>query len=414
MIPPANVIIIGAGAAGLATAIFAARANSALRIVLLEGARKPGAKILVSGGGRCNVTNRVVGPGDFFGGSAKFIGRVLAEFPAERAAAFFSELGVPLHEEEHGKLFPDSNSARTVLAALLGEVERLGGQVLCERRVVDVQREPDGFVVATVDETFRTPCVVLGTGGLSLPRTGSDGWGLELARRLGHTIVPTTPALAPLILEGDFHGGLSGVSQEVEITAHIGERRPVRIRGAMLWTHFGVSGPAAMNVSRIWHRAVEESAAVRLTVNNLPDDTFESAERMLLATVRDQPRVHLRNALAPILPGRFVDSLLGQLGLDGTTPMAHLSREHRRRLVHGLVEWPMPMQGTRGYGHAEVTAGGVSLSEVSPAMMESRKCQGLYLVGEILDVDGRIGGYNFQWAWSTGFVAGRALAAAKS
>lgn len=412
----ADVIVVGAGAAGLATAIFAARRRSDLRIVALDGARKIGAKILVSGGGRCNVTNAVVTPAHYFGGSRHVIRRVLDAFPVAETVAFFREIGVSLHEEESGKLFPDSHSARTVLAALLSEAQRRGVRVVPGMRVESLTRSGEGFEVSTAGARLRARVVVLATGGRSLPKTGSDGGGYALAAGLGHSLVPQTPALAPLVLAdagpaGLPHAALRGIAHEVTITVHAEGSPPTSLRGSMLWTHFGVSGPAAMDASRVWHRAALGGAVVEVRVNLLPDETFETAERWLLDAAQSQPRATLERVLAARLPVRVAAALLTALGIDPGGAMAHLSREDRRRLVHALLAWRLPVCGSRGYGYAEATAGGVPLEEIEPSTMASRRCAGLLLVGEMLDVDGRIGGYNFQWAWSSGYVAARGIAA---
>lgn len=401
----ADVVVVGAGAAGLAATIFAARRRTDLRIVAIDGASRIGAKILVSGGGRCNVTNRVVTPDDFFGGNRNLIRRVLSAFPADRARDFFQELGVALHEEEWGKLFPDSNLARTVLDALLNEAGRLGARVIPCQRVVDIGRHGDGFNLRTTTGAISAQCVVLATGGLSLPKTGSDGGGYELARGLGHSLVPTTPGLDPLLLDGDFHTPLSGISLDVELAASVGSDKPIHTRAPMLWTHFGVSGPAAMNVSRVWHRAAIEGRAIRITANLLPDEDSASLDRKLTAAEAGATTA-LGNVLARWLPARLADAILCHLGIDRSITMSHVSKDNRRKLVDALQRWLLPVRGGRGYLFAEVTAGGVPLGEVDVGSMESRVCPGLFLVGEILDVDGRIGGYNFQWAWSSGFVAG--------
>src|SRR6266550_1509143 len=244
-----DVAIVGAGAAGLATAIFARRFNRARSVVLLEGARKPGAKILVSGGSRCNVTNAMVTERDFWGGRASIVRRVLRAFPVGDTIAFFREIGVCLHEEAEGKLFPDTNRARDVLDALLSESDTLGVVLAPGRRVLEVERSVGGFRVITDRGELRAAAVVLATGGQSLPKSGSDGAGLAIARRLGHTIVPTTPALAPLALDADrsVHRELSGVSQNVELAVRVDGAVAVRLTGALLWTHFGISGPVALN-----------------------------------------------------------------------------------------------------------------------------------------------------------------------
>jgi len=405
-----EVAIVGAGAAGLTTAIFAAHRNPNRSIVILEGAARPGAKILLAGGGRCNVTNAVVTPDDFCGGSRRVIRRVLDTFPVADTTAFFREIGVTLHEEERGKLFPDTNRARTVLDALLREAHRLGVRILTGRRVRNIERREDHFVLTcSPDAVPAARRVVLATGGLSLPKTGSDGAGYRLAQQLGHSLVPTTPALVPLVLDGGFHTALSGISQEAEVTVHVEGRRPVRLHGSLLWTHFGVSGPVVLDASRFWHRARIEGLRVTLTANLLPGHDFASAERRLMSLTSSQPKTPLDKALATILPARVAAAVPEQLGIAGRTAMAHLPREDRRRLVGALLAWPLPVRDSRGYAYAEVTAGGIPLDEIDPKTLASRRCPGLYLVGEILDVDGRIGGFNLQWAWSSGFVAGSAV-----
>lgn len=410
-----DVAIVGGGAAGLATAIFAARRRSDCSIAILDGAARLGAKILVSGGGRCNVTNRVVTAKDFWGGSSHIVKRVLAAFGVEPTIEFFRELGVELHEEPHGKLFPDSNKARSVLDALVGEARRLGVRMLTGHRVETVCREAEAFVIrvrkSSADESSLTSrIVVLATGGKSLPKTGSDGSGYGIASALGHAIVPTTPALAPLVLEGDLHARLSGVSQEVELTVRSDGQKPVVLRGDLLWTHFGLSGPVVLNASRHWHRAQAEGRRVEVRVNLLPDEDAAGAEAHMIALLNERPRIHLHNALAECLPARVAEALLTIAGVSGHVPMGQLTKPDRRKLVQALTGLDLPVRGSRGYRYAEVTAGGVPLTEIDGRTMASRKCPGLFLVGEILDVDGRIGGFNFQWAWSGACVAARGIA----
>jgi predicted Rossmann fold flavoprotein len=406
-----DVVIVGAGAAGLATAIFLRRLNSARSVLLLDGARKPGAKILVSGGSRCNVTNVSVSERDFWGGRPAIVRRVLRALPVADTVAFFREIGVSLHEEPGGKLFPDTNRARDVLDALLGEIERVGAELVGARRVLDVERAGGAFRVITDDGDIDADAVVLATGGQSLPKTGSDGAGFAIAGRFGHTIVPPTPALAPLVLsEPSVHRELSGVSQAVELTIWIDGAAGVRLDGALLWTHFGVSGPVAMNASRHWLRATLEGRRVSITMNVRPGRRFEQVDADLLRMAADSPKGSLQTAVAAMVPASVAAAFLEQLAIDGNRAMSHLERDDRRRLARALVEWPLPVIESRGYNYAEATAGGVALTEIDAATMESRVAPGLYLVGELLDVDGRIGGFNFQWAWSSGFVAGRALA----
>jgi predicted Rossmann fold flavoprotein len=406
-----DVAIVGAGAAGLAAAIFTRRADPSLRVVLIDGAVRPGAKILVSGGGRCNVTNTIVTEADFWGGKSTIVRRILRAFPAASAAAFFQDLGVALHEEAGGKLFPDSNRARDVLDALLRAARDGGVELKTGARVRAVTRAGDGFVVRTAESALSTRAVVLATGGQSLPKTGSDGAGYAMARDLGHTLVPVTPALAPLVVDSNsIHAALSGVSLDVDLAVWIDARLHVRLTGALLWTHFGASGPVVLNASRHWARARLDGRAIRVTVNFLPGRSFTEIDRRWTELAASRPRATVRGALAGDLPGALAQAILHAAGLDPDRTLAELARGDRRRLVRALTEWPLPIVDTRGYNFAEVTAGGVALDEIDSSTMESRVCPGLFLVGEILDVDGRIGGFNFQWSWSSAYVAARGLA----
>ncbi len=404
-----DVAIVGGGAAGLATSIFATRGTRGQTVVILDGAPRLGAKILVSGGGRCNVTNRTVTESDFFGGSRNTVRRILAAFPAEHTVSWFREIGVDLHEEEHGKLFPNTNRARDVLEALLREAERGRVRMLTGHRVTAIDRCDAGFRVVTPQVTLGARRVVLATGGRSLPKSGSDGGGYGLARRLGHTLVPQTPALVPLVLAGDFHAPLSGISQDVELTVRGAEIKALRVRGALLWTHFGISGPVVLDASRHWLRARLEGREVHVSLNFLPGEDASSTDRVLLAIAAARPTARLHTALAGMLPARVAETILRDLKVDRSLPMAHLPKNSRRELARSLVAWPLEVIDSQSYVRAEVTAGGVPLNEVDSGSLASRKCPGLHLVGEILDVDGRIGGFNFQWAWSTAWAAASAI-----
>ncbi|HTI44367.1 MAG TPA: aminoacetone oxidase family FAD-binding enzyme [Vicinamibacterales bacterium] len=405
----ADVVIVGAGAAGLAAAIFCARAAPEARIVCVDGAKSIGAKILVSGGGRCNVTNRVVIEEDFSGGDRRFIRNVLRAYPAPRAAAFFAELGVSLHEEEDGKYFPVSNRARTVLDALLSALRDCGASLEVSRRVERVERVERGFMVTTRDSaTYEAPLVVLATGGRSLPKTGSDGAGYAFARALGHGCVETTPALVPLLLADSRYATLTGVTHNVGVTVTT-DGGSVRLDGAMLWTHFGLSGPVILNASRHWLRARVEGRAAAVLLHVLPRTTFAELEHWLQTQQRQHPRALVRTVVASRLPASVADAWVEAAGIDRAMTLAHLARDARRTLIATLLETPLDVTDSRGYNYAEVTAGGIPLGEIDSATMESRLCPGLYLIGEILDVDGRIGGFNFQWAWSSAWVAANAI-----
>jgi len=330
-----EIVVVGAGAAGLATAIFARRLNPDRRVVLLDGAAKPGAKILVSGGSRCNVTNAVVTESDFWGGKRTIIRRVLRALPVSSTVDFFRDLGVRLKEEPNGKMFPTTDRSRDVLEALLRAAHESGVTMEFGTRVEDVTPAVNGLSISTSRGPRTAGAVVLATGGLSLPKTGSDGAGLSIAARLGHTIVPTTPALAPLIVEpGWFHARVSGVAHDVELTIWVDGRAAERLRGAMLWTHFGISGPVALNASRVLLRARLEQRDVRVTANLFPPAAFDALDARWMAAATSRPRVTVQNALAEEVPASLAAALLAHVSIDGGTILTALSREARRRLSH--------------------------------------------------------------------------------
>jgi predicted Rossmann fold flavoprotein len=336
----------------------------------------------------------------------------------DETVAFFRDLGVALHEEPDGKLFPDSNRAHDVLAALLREVSVRGITLLAGHRVHAIERVERGFRVVTPHGAVRASRVVLSTGGRSLPKSGSDGAGYAFAERLGHSIVVTTPGLVPLTLDdgAGFHRALSGVSHPAELAVWVDGRITIRLVGSLLWTHSGISGPVALNASRHWLRAQTEGRPAAISVNFYPGLTFDALDRLLTSTARSRPRLAIETAVATggadisPLPTSLIRAVLLGLQIPGSTRVSQLARDDRRLLVRALTERPLAVSGTRGYNYAEVTAGGVALTEIDPSTMESRICKGLYLVGEVLDVDGRIGGFNFQWAWSSARAAARGLA----
>jgi hypothetical protein len=385
-------------------------------VVVLEGAQRLGAKILIAGGGRCNVTHDVVRPEDF-NGSRPVVRNVLAAFDAAATVRWFEALGVALKREETGKLFPTTDRAATVLEGLLQRCAALRIDVRTSRRVHDVApadavRPGDaaGWRVRHAHGVLDARLVVLATGGRSLPRTGSDGGGWEIAARLGHTVTTTVPALVPLVLRPGVHRELSGVSQPVELRTHVEGKLADRRTGSLLWTHLGVSGPAVLDASRHWTLARAEGRAVEVRCGFFPGESFDDVERRLIDAASERPRASIGRILAATLPERVGAALVRAAGLDPAARLADIPRAPRRTLAHRLSDFVLPVERDRGWNHAEVTAGGVPLSEIDYRTMASRLRRGLYLIGEMLDCDGRIGGFNFQWAWATGWLAGRAAA----
>ena len=405
---PRDVVIVGGGAAGLATAIFAARTAPDLRITVVDGARTLGAKILVSGGGRCNVTNASVTERDFNGATPGAIRTVLRAFGARETADWFRTIGVPLHEENLGKLFPDTNRARDVLDALVNEARAAGVSIVTSARVESIERDSTGFAIVTSQRRVRADAVVIATGGLALPKSGSDGAGYRFAAAFGHTLVATTPALVPLILEGDRHVGLSGVTHDVSLRLWRVDK-PRTVVGSYLWTHTGCSGPAALDISRHLLRARLDGKLPLLSLDSV-GESFEAVEAWWTLEQQFRPRANPVTVAADRIPRALAERLVFEAGIDPTMTLAMLTREARRRLLHAMTSLSLDVRDARSYTHAEATAGGVTMAEVDPATMQSRVCPGLFLVGEVLDVDGRLGGFNFQWAWSSARQCARGLA----
>lgn len=445
-----DIAIIGTGAAGLMAGIAAGReairvagggagtsagpSGGALRIIALDSARTLGAKILVAGGGRCNVTHNAVNERDYHGSTPGAIRTVLRRFGVPETVAFFEGLGVALKREETGKLFPTTDSARTVLAALLGEAARVGVRIKYPWRVEAVEVAPGGFLIrggptagtagggqgASRDETpgdgdgtVRARRVIIATGGMALPKSGSDGHGYSIVRSLGHTTTGRIfPALVPLTLaDGCFVRDLSGLAAPASLEARAGTgKRLARREGSMLCAHFGISGPVTLDISREYLAALHEDSGATLVVNWAPGLTTEALDALLAERRGMSPARALMEPPAS-LPERLARALCAQAGVNASATGEHMPRGQRRALAQAVTAMPLPVTGHRGFVAAETTAGGVPLAEVRLDTMESRVCPGLHLCGEILDVDGRIGGFNFQWAWASGYAAGTACAA---
>ncbi len=405
-----DLVIIGGGAAGLMAAISAARAATQIRIIILDGAKKLGAKILVAGGGRCNVTHHQVSEQDYAGGSKNSIKKVLRRFNVQTTIRFFEQLGVPLKHEETGKLFPQSDSAKDILAALIDEAKRLNINIQCRKRVYQIQQSTDHFIISGDWGHLRATRIILATGGKSLPKSGSDGFGYSLANSLGHTLTATIdPALVPLVLpKNHFICQLSGLTLTTSLSVLSPTNKIIKqFTGSTLCTHFGLSGPAVLDISRYWLAAYREDQQCQLQINWLPEFNKQTFEALLLS---NDNKKTVRNFLKYYLPIRLADMLCSISDIDTTTICSQLRKQQRKQLLENTFNKTLPIEGDRGFNFAEVTAGGIPLNEINPNTMASRISNGLYLCGEICDVDGRIGGFNFQWAWASGFIAGTSAA----
>lgn len=397
-----HVLVIGAGAAGTMAAIFAAQAGA--RTTLIERTRDGGRKILISGGGRCNVLPSRLDESRFVTDSSpNLLRKMVRAWPLAEQRAFFEDtLGIPLEEEiESAKLFPASHKARDVRDGLLRYARQVGVELLMETRVTDIRPAALGWEVALDNAPpLQADAVIVATGGLSVPNTGSDGTGLNILAKLGHTMHPSYAALTPLTASAPAFNALSGISLSVSLTARSAQHQAVAT-GGFLFTHHGYSGPAALNVSHVVvrARAAQTPATVTVQWSSLDEAAWEQA-------LSPHGARTVTGALRAALPDRLATVLLEQADVAPTRVLSELRREERRRLIDVLVRGPLPWQGDEGYKKAEVMGGGVALSEVNARTMESKRHPGLFLCGEVLDAFGPIGGYNFLWAWTTGRAAG--------
>lgn len=407
----ADILILGAGPAGLMAALRAAERGC--RVRLLEKSPKAGVKILMSGGTRCNLTHDTDPRGIIaaFGPAGRWLRNAVYDFPPAELIRQFNRYGVATKVEPGEKVFPASDSAVDVRDALLRMVAEVGVDLRLREPAIDLQRCGDAFSVRTGNAVYQAPRLIITVGGQSYPGCGTTGDGYRWMAALGHRIVPPRPALVPVLGGDPWMRELSGITID-EATVAVrqqGVRRPLESRTAsLLIAHFGFSGPAAMDVSRAI-TAVDSADSVHLEINFAPALNAESAVAWIEQARAAGPKQKLAPLLAQRLPRRLAEAIARHVAAD-SVPLAEQPRARLRAAAELVVRCVQPIHGTKGFAKAEVTAGGVDLAEVNPRSMESRIVPGLYIAGELLDVDGLIGGYNFQAAFSTGHVAGKAAA----
>jgi predicted Rossmann fold flavoprotein len=382
-----DALVVGAGAAGLLCAIEAGKRGK--RVAVLEAAERAGKKILISGGGRCNFTNLYCRPENFISANPHFAKSALARYTPQDFIALVEKHGIAYHEKTLGQLFCD-RSANQITGMLEAECRGAGVKIFLGRKIQGVRRS-DRFIVATDSEELQAPSLVIATGGLSIPKMGATAWGYDAAKQFGLRISKTNPGLVPLLLNSKDRGDycdLAGVSAEVTVASN-----GASFRESMLITHRGLSGPAILQASSYW----KAGAAIRIDL---------APDKDVLRSVRKSPVrniAQVRSALSEVLPKRLATRWLE---LRERTPWSNSSLEDLERELH---EWNLLPSGTAGYEKAEVTTGGVDTDELSSKTMESKKVKGLFFVGEVVDVTGHLGGFNFQWAWASGAAAGRTL-----
>ena len=392
-----DVLVIGGGAAGLMCALTAGRRGK--RVLVVEQANRVGKKILMSGGGRCNFTNTGTTPANYLSANPHYCKSALARYTSADFIDLVDRHGIAWHEKELGQLFCD-DSSKQIVKMLLDECEAAGVRIETSCSVETVQRTDAGFRLRSTHGTVSAPALVVACGGLSIPSMGASGFGYELARQFGHAVLPTRAGLVPLTLTGKHQEhlqDLSGVALPVEASCN-----GRSFRNFMLITHRGVSGPSILQISSYWQPGDD------LRLDLLPaQDALDLLQRMQ----RERPAAELRTVLGDLLPKRFAQRLcevwLPQL--KPQRPMKQFNLPELKQVAARLQAWPLIASGTEGYRTAEVTLGGVDTDELSSSTMQSKKVAGLYFIGEVVDVTGWLGGYNFQWAWASGHAAGNAV-----
>ncbi len=405
-----DIAIVGGGASGLAAAVFCARENKGHRIVLLEKQARVGKKLLATGSGTCNLTNRLATPENYHGdGAAAFVTPALTAFPPTACLAFFNSLGVLCSSREEGREYPLCEQAGAVLDSLRLEMARLGVSERCDAALTAITPKNGGFVLTLAGgETLTAQRVILATGGAASPSLGGTSEGYALATALGHRKTPLFPSIVQVRTDTTFVRAMKGLRADATVSFCLNGETLCSHTDELLFTEYGISGPAVMQISRVvgdWER--RKNGTMTACIDLLPTIN-EPALLSLLAERRALERT-AADFLTGILNKRIGQTICRAAGLSLEQSTANLSPNVLRRLVSTIKQFTLPVIGTQGFGGAQVTAGGIALADVDPRTMMSRRTPGLYLIGEVLDVDGDCGGFNLQWAWASAYVAAKAV-----
>lgn len=413
-----TVLIIGGGASGLVAAITARRLGA--QVTILEKNPRLGKKILVTGNGRCNLTNLNTCPGCYYGATPEFVESILSQFNAKKTIGFFEKLGIAHKVEDEGKVFPMSDQASSVLDVLRYEVERTGIDVIYNARVKEIKKRNNIFELELAEstdsgkQTIKGDRVILAAGGKAMPVTGSDGDGFLLAKKLGHTIKEVYPALVPLKLEGDFFKRIAGVKVLGTAELFDGSKSIAKYRGDILFTNYGVSGPPILQLSGKAGELMQTKRKAQLRVILIDSMSRESLNGMLTRRFHNAVGKTIEFSLVGMINKRLIPVLLKEAGIKNPkADVETLTTGEQEKILDILTDWRFTITGTTSWPNAQVTAGGVDTREVEKDTLESKIIKGLYFAGEVLDVYGACGGYNLQWAWSSGFVAGKQAAISK-
>lgn len=402
-----DVAVIGAGPAGIMAAIFAARGGA--RVVLLEKNDQTGRKILATGNGRCNLTNKNIELSRYHGQDVGFTRPIFSSFDQVGTMKFFEDMGVVLKEEDRGRIFPRTNQATTVTEALSHELQELGVEIKLGFTVKSIQHNSDWTITNDAGAQIFTRSLILTTGGKAAHQFGSSGDGLFWAKNLGHTIVPIHAALAPIEVSEPWVSELMGIKLTAKVQLLANDELITRREGDIIFTHFGISGPAVMGLAREVDPIIEAKQVVQISIDLLPDITSEKLDSMIVDQIAANSKKLVSSIIAGFVPKNLVPRILSFSGIMIDTKAAEISKASRRNIIGTLKDFRLTVTKVRPLKEAQVTAGGVSTAEVD-ATLQSKIVPTLYFAGEILDIDGDSGGFNLQWAWSSGAVAGQGAA----
>ena len=401
-----DVCVIGAGPAGLMSAIFAAQAGA--QVVVIEKNATAGQKLLLTGGGRCNIT--YTGTVDDFvrvyGKSGRFLRHCLHEFSPDATRDFFGQIRIATKVDEAGCVFPVSESAGNVQYALLDQCKKLGVQFVFGRGVEGIKKHGAEFVISAGKEDLTAHKVIIATGGASYPATGSTGDGYKLAKSLGHTIIGPKPALVPLITSEKWCAELAGISRDNVTISTIIDKKKVSVSGPMIFTYDGIGGPAVLDLSRLLTDYLPAKKPIEVAIDLVPAMNEAKLEEYLMGQLSQYSKKIIANVLFELVPKKLGGLICALAGITETNA-SQLKKEQRRKVIQLLKKLPLSIEATTPIEDATITRGGISTAEIDPKTMQSKVCPGLYFAGEIIDVDGPCGGYNLQIAWSTGALAGK-------
>lgn len=401
-----DILVAGSGASGMIAAITAAR-NGA-RVLVIERMRRVGKKLLATGNGRCNLSNTNCSIDKYHGNDPGFAFGAIDAFGVDPTLDFFDELGIVACIEDDGKVFPASYQASSVLDVLRYEMDKLGIEVICDKRVQKILSTNSGLRCVCTDETtYSCKKVIIAQGGKSSPNLGSNGGGYKIAKDLGHKIIDLYPALVQVKLDAPFLKRLKGLKFEGRVEVRVDGEPQRSEKGEILCTDYGISGPPVLQISRIVGEAVERNKEVTIHIDILPELSIELVSSLVKRRIENDPQKPTDFSFIGLLHKRLIPVILQEAGLkEHQDPCGKLTRKDVENIVSKMKDWPLKCIGTRSWMDSQVTAGGIDTSAVDRNTLESRLAPGVYFCGEVLDIDGDCGGYNLQWAWSSGYVAG--------